>query len=117
MPAFLCSDLHTVTVAAALVARGIAQADLASVSMSLRDANNRSLAARYGAKKTPLGSMSRIRVCSAHLIGHPANTLARSFLCQCVEDESEHPCFAWLNKLIEATGGEGAPLVDGLWSI
>lgn len=116
MSAWLCSDLHTYTVAAALVSAGHGS-DLISVAASLRDANNKALAARYRDTATPLGPLSEVVI--APRTAQQVNTMARSFRYQCAEGDvlETHPVIPPLMKLIEATGGEDCPTAEGCWSV
>jgi hypothetical protein len=60
MSAFLHSDLHTAQIAHELVRRGLVpDTDAITIAMTLRDCNNKALAARYGSRATPtpLGSL------------------------------------------------------------
>lgn len=117
MSAFLCSDLHTVTVALAMVQRDIGPADVIACAMGLRDANNKALQARYGADPEPLGRIGGLPV--THGAALQVNTLARCLAYQCSEGDvmETHPAAAWLYALIDTTGGRECELVAGLYAI
>lgn len=111
MSAFLCSDLHTMTVAAALVGSGIVDAGIVETAAALRQANNAALAARYGDEPQALDSVREILAQLTdpqQLTPAKVNGLARSFRYQCAEGNvlETHPLAPKLAKLIEATGGE-----------
>jgi hypothetical protein len=111
MSAFLCSDVHTVTVAAALCGAGIVEAGIVETAQALRDANNRALAARYRDTPEPLGSLRAILRDLAtpdSLKADRVNGLARCFRYQCAEGDvlETHPMASKLAQLIESTGGE-----------
>lgn len=118
MSAFLCSDLHTVTVAAALCGAGFVEAGIVETAQALRDANNRALVARYGhkgAQATPLGPVRQV----LQAIADPAalqagriNGLARCLRYQCAEGDvlETHPMAPKLAQLIERTGGESVDI-------
>lgn len=117
MSANLCSDLHTLIVATALVQAGLESCPV-SAAMSLRDANNKSLHARYGDKPQPLGSLKLAQNGTAYT-PHQVNTLARGLRYQCAEGDvlDTHPIMPALARLIDKTGGEAVPLVDRFWSV
>lgn len=120
MSSFLCSTLHTVVVAAAISRAGLSDADTVSIAMQLRDANNKALAARYGDEAEPLGAAAEAIVAAGNEhTDIQVNTMARCFAYQCSEGDvmETHPAAELLRKLIAATGGEEARMVDGFWGI
>jgi hypothetical protein len=117
MSANLCSDLHTLIVATAMVQAGLESCPV-SAAMSLRDANNKAMRARYGDAPQPLGPLSRAQNGTAYT-PQQVNSLARGLRYQCAEGDvwETHPIMPALARLIERTGGEEVPTVAGFWSI
>lgn len=117
MSAHLCSDLHTLIVATALTLAGL-EACPVSAAMSLRDANNKALKARYGDAPQPLGALALAQNGTAYTPGQ-VNTLARALRYQCAEGDvlETHPIMPALARLIDKTGGETAPIVEAFWSV
>lgn len=117
MSAFLHSDRHTFVLAAEIVARHIGGCDdIVSTALSLRDANNKALEARYGDDPEPLGDTT---IEPGRFTPRQINTMARSFAYQCSEGDvmETHPAAKLIEALIEATGGDDCSPADGYWSV
>jgi len=115
MSAFLCSDRTTVAVAVGMVTFGLAT-DVVGCAQSLRDANNRALAARYGDPAQPLESIAALITPARN--AREINTLARCLRYQCAEGDvlETHPTMPALLALIEATGGESVDTLQWIWN-
>lgn len=128
MSAFICSDRHTVSVAAWAAARKLVD-DPINAAISLRAVNNHAIRCRYGDEATPLcGIANHLKHAEHELRNMPsanyadrwAFSLLRCLDYQCSEGDAKetNPAAPLLARLLDAadklTSGQH---IDSLWAI
>jgi hypothetical protein len=121
MSAFLCTDLHTVAVAAYGSLK--LNLGLAETAIALRALNNAALRARYNDEAVPLAASFKETLAAAAAWLYDASAadidgLARCLRYQCSEGDCDsQPGWKTLAAICEASHAAAAGAESGVWSI